>query len=36
VVPVAPDGTLNLVSFAALGDEHGECVAQRFELTYLT
>jgi hypothetical protein len=24
------------VPFAALADEHGEYVAQRFELTYLT
>src|SRR5262249_14967759 len=33
---LAPDGALNLVPFAALADEHGEYVAQRFELTYLT
>jgi CHAT domain-containing protein len=33
---LSPDGELNLVPFAALADEHGEYVAQRFELTYLT
>jgi CHAT domain-containing protein/Tfp pilus assembly protein PilF len=33
---LAPDGALNLVPFAALIDEHGDYVAQRFELTYLT
>ena len=33
---LSPDGALNLVPFAALADEHGEYVAQRFELTYLT
>jgi CHAT domain-containing protein len=33
---LSPDGELNLVPFAALVDEHGEYVAQRFELTYLT
>src|SRR5260370_23197910 len=33
---LSPDGALNLVPFAALIDEHGEYVAQRFELTYLT
>ena len=33
---LSPDGALNLVPFAALTDEHGEYVAQRFELTYLT
>jgi CHAT domain-containing protein len=33
---LSPDGALNLVPFAALMDEHGEYVAQRFELTYLT
>jgi CHAT domain-containing protein len=33
---LSPDGELNLVPFAALMDEHGEYVAQRFELTYLT
>ena len=33
---LAPDGALNLVPFAALADEHGEYVAQLFELTYLT
>ncbi|MGY4356328.1 hypothetical protein ACVWZR_005387 [Bradyrhizobium sp. i1.3.1] len=32
----SPDGALNLLPFAALMDEHGEYVAQRFELTYLT
>jgi tetratricopeptide (TPR) repeat protein len=33
---LSPDGALNLVPFAALTDEHGDYVAQRFELTYLT
>ena len=33
---LSPDGALNLVPFAALVDEHGEYLAQRFELTYLT
>jgi tetratricopeptide (TPR) repeat protein len=33
---LSPDGALNLVPFAALMDERGEYVAQRFELTYLT
>jgi CHAT domain-containing protein/Tfp pilus assembly protein PilF len=33
---LSPDGALNLVPFAALTDEQGEYVAQRFELTYLT
>jgi CHAT domain-containing protein/Tfp pilus assembly protein PilF len=33
---LSPDGALNLVPFAALIDEHGEYVAERFELTYLT
>jgi CHAT domain-containing protein len=33
---LSPDGELNLVPFAALIDEHGEYVAQGFELTYLT
>jgi CHAT domain-containing protein len=33
---LSPDGALNLVPFAALIDEHGEYVAQRFETTYLT
>jgi CHAT domain-containing protein len=33
---LSPDGALNLLPFAALIDEHGEYVAQRFELTYLT
>jgi CHAT domain-containing protein/Tfp pilus assembly protein PilF len=33
---LSPDGELNLVPFAALMDEHGEYVAQGFELTYLT
>jgi CHAT domain-containing protein/Tfp pilus assembly protein PilF len=32
----SPDGALNLVPFAALMDEHGGYVAQRYELTYLT
>jgi CHAT domain-containing protein/Tfp pilus assembly protein PilF len=33
---LAPDGALNLVPFAALIDEHGDYVAERFEITYLT
>ncbi|MET4258254.1 CHAT domain-containing protein [Bradyrhizobium sp. S3.12.5] len=33
---LSPDGALNLLPFAPLIDEHGEYVAQRFELTYLT
>jgi CHAT domain-containing protein len=33
---LSPDGELNLVPFAALAEENGEYVAQRFELTYLT
>src|SRR5262249_23143215 len=33
---LSPDGALNLLPFAALMDEHGDYVAQRFELTYLT
>jgi CHAT domain-containing protein len=33
---LSPDGALNLVPFAALTDEHGDYVAQRFEVTYLT
>ena len=33
---LSPDGVLNLVPFAALADEHGEYLAQHFELTYLT
>lgn len=33
---LSPDGALNLLPFAALLDEHGEYLAQRFELTYLT
>ncbi len=33
---LSPDGALNLVPFAALVDEHGEYLVQRFELTYLT
>jgi CHAT domain-containing protein/Tfp pilus assembly protein PilF len=33
---LSPDGALNLVPFAALTDEHGEYLAQRFEVTYLT
>lgn len=33
---LSPDGALNLVPFAALLDEHGAYLAQRFELTYLT
>jgi CHAT domain-containing protein len=33
---LSPDGKLNLVPFAALTNEDGEYVAQRFELTYLT
>src|SRR5262249_30656131 len=31
-----PDGQLNLLPFAALIDEHGDYVAQDFEITYLT
>ena len=33
---LSPDGELNLVPFAALVDEHGAYLTQRFELTYLT
>jgi CHAT domain-containing protein/Tfp pilus assembly protein PilF len=33
---LSPDGALNLVPFAALVDEHGEYLAQHFELTYFT
>jgi tetratricopeptide (TPR) repeat protein len=33
---LAPDGALNLVPFAALTNEHGEYIAQRFEIAYLT
>jgi CHAT domain-containing protein/Tfp pilus assembly protein PilF len=33
---LSPDGALNLMPVAALMDEHGEYVAQRFDLTYLT
>jgi CHAT domain-containing protein len=33
---LSPDGELNLVPFAALIDENGDFVAQRYELTYLT
>jgi CHAT domain-containing protein/Tfp pilus assembly protein PilF len=33
---LSPDGALNLVPFAALGDEDGEYLVQHFELTYLT
>jgi CHAT domain-containing protein len=33
---LSPDGELNLVPFAALTDDNGEYVAQRFELTELT
>jgi CHAT domain-containing protein len=33
---LSPDGALNLVPFAALMDEDGEYLAQRFEVTYLT
>ena len=33
---LSPDGALNLIPFAALIDENGEYLTQRFELTYLT
>ena len=33
---LSPDGALNLVPFAALMDETGQYLAQRFELSYLT
>ena len=33
---LSPDGALNLVPFGALVNEHGEYLAQRFEITYLT
>jgi len=33
---LSPDGALNLVPFAALVDENGSYLAQRFEITYLT
>lgn len=33
---LSPDGALNLLPFAALLDEHGEYLAQQFELTYIT
>jgi len=33
---VSPDGALNLVPIAALLDEKGEYLAQRFEISYLT
>jgi CHAT domain-containing protein len=32
----SPDGALNLIPFAALVDEEGKYLAQRFEITYLT
>ncbi len=32
----SPDGALNLIPFAALVDEEGKYLSQRFELTYLT
>jgi CHAT domain-containing protein len=35
-VLVSPDGVLNLVPMAALLDENGEYLLQRFEITYLT
>ncbi|HEX3086628.1 MAG TPA: CHAT domain-containing tetratricopeptide repeat protein, partial [Pyrinomonadaceae bacterium] len=33
---VSPDGELNLVPFAALVDEHGRYLIQRYSITYLT
>lgn len=33
---VSPDGELNLVPFAALVDEHGQYLIQRYSFTYLT
>ena len=33
---LSADGVLNLLPFAALVDEHGEYMAQHFEITYLT
>lgn len=33
---LSPDGALNLLPFAALVDEYGQYLAQRFEITYLT
>jgi CHAT domain-containing protein/Tfp pilus assembly protein PilF len=33
---VSPDGELNLVPFAALVDEHGRYLIQRYSFTYLT
>lgn len=33
---VSPDGELNLVPFAALVDEQGRCLIQRYSFTYLT
>jgi CHAT domain-containing protein len=35
-VLIAPDGALNVVPFAALVDDHGEFLIQRFTFTYLT
>ena len=33
---ISPDGPLNLIPFAALIDEHGKYLAERFTITYLT
>src|SRR5262249_16067785 len=33
---VSPDGALNLVPMAALPDENGQYLAQKFEISYLT
>jgi CHAT domain-containing protein len=33
---LSPDGAANLVPFAALLDEHGEYLEQRYEISYLT
>jgi CHAT domain-containing protein len=33
---ISPDGELNLIPFAALVDEHGRYLIQRYSLTYLT
>jgi CHAT domain-containing protein/Tfp pilus assembly protein PilF len=33
---ISPDGELNLVPFAALADEHGQYLLERYSFTYLT
>ena len=33
---ISPDGPLHLIPFAALVDEHGQYLVERYEITYLT